>query len=1273
MSFLLIDGAGGRLLDDGAGGWLLADSPVAPPPARFYGDAAAWNVPAAGIPTATAATNSGLDSATLVSRLLSANPFFKVTTDGNTFAIFEATPATPLATLNIAAITSVPQGTRIPWDRSWVPSGGYWDGTAGDDAQAVVLLPWTGKEYDLWQVTYDAGTNVISCTHAHQSADSYLTGLGVRPGVRSIGVLYSAMTALARELAQGHIDHALAVGIPDEHSSLFYAPAISTDGGQFGIPTGVPAGSRFALSITDAQIETFLSTYPAGTPAGFTTAGRIIIRCLRDYGFVITDNAGAAHFWFEDVQSGGPTYAALGMAPVTVGGKPYPSRMVDGLFTTANLRALVPSDQYPSPPPPPPAAVVSLGGAAGLPLAGDVLAFVVSTQAQAKAEVDAQRAALQARYVSLPPPQRLRFLPPARAPGAGLLVVSLTAGATALTPTATQDVLAVLPAGGWAGTLSVTGGRNLYLVGGVVDPTPTTTVSVAGRTLRGVGPIVRFQPAAAAVAPALYLWGLLWRLSQVDFCHCVQVGSPVASTDPVEVLIGNTWAQRLPGTDAAAGSRSSFLSFVPGRIRRARLWSVLVEGATDQALLLRPSDAAAQTPWPGVGVGELYDVGVEYDDGFAPVLAPDPPMRRSTDPNGLQLQVDSASANSKGWHPIVLKEAGAAVGDGYGAWLTPDDPGGAGSGFVDPGAGAFAPSADANGDLTWPSTLAAGMAAPIVSGTLRVGPPPVDLCDKGQDFDGLRVTTAAQLDAMIGAAPVQVAPDSFTVAQDSGATTLDVLANDTAPATLTISAVTPPAHGSAGVAAGGTRVTYTPAAGYSGADGFGYTATDGRTSASTSVAVTVTQVLAVTAVDDSASTQRNNAVTVDILANDSPSGLDFSILAAPTHGAAARVTASPRNTLRYTPATGYTGADSLTYKAFFAGDPSGPSGTARVGLVVTAPGSYRSGLAWASGLTPSGDTLTYAGIHPNILEWEAFRGRKVDVFQSKHNTQDFDHMLNSLKQKAGLYQGLYNDGICIAQVFDFIPDKINGTTNAFPQNSQAFKDVANGNYDTAWFVPMLKVIDGYNRRAPYILRVGHEADGTGGTAITNDTASATRDNWRAAWEHISDLIRAHVTTPPLPYIDLNFMREAQDRVGDITKIVPASAKYDVLSVDFYYNKSAPALASAADWDAWSASNHGSIGRPNGFRSWIALADDRGKRCALPEWAVTTLPGSYDRDNKWYIDGIFRDCSNHSATMLYDAYFMGTDQGKDHNLNSGPRMGDNVNPKATAQYVASWKP
>jgi hypothetical protein len=97
------------------------------------------------------------------------------------------------------------------------------------------------------------------------------------------------------------------------------------------------------------------------------------------------------------------------------------------------------------------------------------------------------------------------------------------------------------------------------------------------------------------------------------------------------------------------------------------------------------------------------------------------------------------------------------------------------------------------------------------------------------------------------------------VAEDSGATVVNVLANDsTAPdtgETLTVTAVTQPATGGTVTLVGGV-VRFTPAANFSGTTTFTYTVSDGNGGTATAT-VTVT----VTAVNDPP-TAVNDAVTV---------------------------------------------------------------------------------------------------------------------------------------------------------------------------------------------------------------------------------------------------------------------------------------------------------------------------------------------------------------------------------------------------------------------------
>ncbi|SDY91237.1 outer membrane autotransporter barrel domain-containing protein [Lysobacter sp. yr284] len=83
------------------------------------------------------------------------------------------------------------------------------------------------------------------------------------------------------------------------------------------------------------------------------------------------------------------------------------------------------------------------------------------------------------------------------------------------------------------------------------------------------------------------------------------------------------------------------------------------------------------------------------------------------------------------------------------------------------------------------------------------------------------------------------------------------------------------------------------------------------------------------AVDDSASTQSNQAVTINVIANDTGIIASVAVASAPTHG-----TATPSGTtVVYTPASNYFGSDSFTYTAT---GPGGTSAPATVTVTVNA-------------------------------------------------------------------------------------------------------------------------------------------------------------------------------------------------------------------------------------------------------------------------------------------------------------------------------------------------
>jgi len=150
---------------------------------------------------------------------------------------------------------------------------------------------------------------------------------------------------------------------------------------------------------------------------------------------------------------------------------------------------------------------------------------------------------------------------------------------------------------------------------------------------------------------------------------------------------------------------------------------------------------------------------------------------------------------------------------------------------------------------------------------------------------------------------------------------------------LTANPVTGPVNGAVAVGADGS-ITYTPDANFHGTDSFTYVAHDGTVDSN---AATVTiEVSAVNdtpvANDDTATTDEDTKVTIDVLANDSDADEDTLVVASVTQGTNGTVSINADDTVTYTPDADYNGGDSFTYTV---SDGQGGADTAAVNVTVT--------------------------------------------------------------------------------------------------------------------------------------------------------------------------------------------------------------------------------------------------------------------------------------------------------------------------------------------------
>jgi serine protease AprX len=188
----------------------------------------------------------------------------------------------------------------------------------------------------------------------------------------------------------------------------------------------------------------------------------------------------------------------------------------------------------------------------------------------------------------------------------------------------------------------------------------------------------------------------------------------------------------------------------------------------------------------------------------------------------------------------------------------------------------------------------------------------------------------------------QSSADSYSVSAGAVLTVAapGVLANDldSDGDKLTAQVVGAPAHGGLTLAADGS-LRYTPASGFVGSDSFTYRADDGKTKSNVASATIAVQATPPIARNDSFSAARRRsssytAVRMAVLANDSAtSGASLvkssvTITAKPDHGGNAA--ANTDGTVSYTPAAGYAGGETFSYKVRDSRNLWSPSATVTV-------------------------------------------------------------------------------------------------------------------------------------------------------------------------------------------------------------------------------------------------------------------------------------------------------------------------------------------------------
>ncbi|AZQ65920.1 hypothetical protein EF888_01495 [Silicimonas algicola] len=297
---------------------------------RPYGRNAPWNVPVAGLPRHP----ENEKYADLLWFKASDRPGnFNIRMQEYTYPVYSTKDATGFFPVE----TDWPSNLHeklIPWNPAWRPA-------PGSDAQVIVLDVENGKEWNLYKVKMPFD-GVIRAVNANLVPGDYRTRVeGFAPS-RGVGIPYLAMLVRPEEIVQGSIDHALSMPIRNPSGQYYVPPATKLENATGEV--GIPEGMRFAIDVTDDEIEEWVSGLDV--PLSQKRAARIIASALRDYGWFITDVSGSAGFQFESLVSADDDWERVGLDVVRRGYAVYPRDLLDGLITRDRVYVIVDSEKY---------------------------------------------------------------------------------------------------------------------------------------------------------------------------------------------------------------------------------------------------------------------------------------------------------------------------------------------------------------------------------------------------------------------------------------------------------------------------------------------------------------------------------------------------------------------------------------------------------------------------------------------------------------------------------------------------------------------------------------------------------------------------------------------------------------------------------------------------------------------------------------------------------------------------------------------------------------
>lgn len=284
----------------------------------------------------------------------------------------------------------------------------------------------------------------------------------------------------------------------------------------------------------------------------------------------------------------------------------------------------------------------------------------------------------------------------------------------------------------------------------------------------------------------------------------------------------------------------------------------------------------------------------------------------------------------------------------------------------------------------------------------------------------------------------------------------------------------------------------------------------------------------------------------------------------------------------------------------------------------------------------------------------------------------------SSSSRGSLYAAAYQAGIRISQVV--LPITSDGTfTNA--KAASGWRDGA-GNTALDYHRQIANWLKAQNRRAPFIIRLGHEMEAA---ANPYSPQNGTVADYVKMMQDQCDVYHSIVGRPPDVYIDWCHLKALG--FAPWSGWYPGDNYIDCIGMDVYWTESNATSYgdTPADYARWMDNMKGPD-EPGGIRSLAQWAISRGKVWGIGEWSQsnpirqdgnfpTGGPGSqYDRPN--FISAMWGMFTTYKNSCLYESLFNAMDDPKDQRLIIPSGSGVVSNPwnrDGAARYKQLWTP